>query len=84
MKHKVVVTQEHIDDGTHSCTGCPIARAIGIDRTKYDEFVAAAFITWKGKTWLMPQSAMVFIQLFDRKQYDQLKPFEFEIVEYTP
>lgn len=75
----IQVTQDNIDKGVPSCTGCPIAlaikRATGASAVRVDTFPTQVRVN--GKSVLLPESAEKFIRWFD--QLGRGEPFEFEL-----
>lgn len=78
-KKLVEVKQEHIDDGTHSICGCPLARALGLRSDDINSYVCRTFAVVGGVVWWLPEEAWEFTWLFDTKHYDRLKPQTFEL-----
>jgi hypothetical protein len=76
---KIKVTAEHIRNGECSADRCPIALALhSAGHTEATVFYSSVCLDGRGDIEvLLPEEAIKFIHLFDRREH--VEPFEFEI-----
>ena len=84
MKHKIKVTQSHIDDSDEGNSGtCPIALAmedIGFREPSVTGTEAWFYDHGRCRIMKLPIVAKKFVYAFDN--FDEVEPFEFEANSY--